>query len=74
MKRETWKTDDGRGRDARRPGEIPRAGWEDILWRTKNELRADRVTLVAAGVTYYLLLALFPALASMVSLYGLELR
>ena len=31
---------------------------------------ADRITLIAAGATFYLLLALFPALAAFVSLYG----
>jgi membrane protein len=32
---------------------------------------ADRVMSVAAGVTYYALLAIFPAIAALVSLYGL---
>jgi membrane protein len=36
-----------------------------------QEVSEDRVTLVAVGVTFYLLLALFPALAALVSLYGL---
>jgi membrane protein len=31
----------------------------------------DRVTLIAAGVTVYLLVALFPALAALVAIYGL---
>lgn len=35
-----------------------------------QEFSADNVTLIAAGVTFYLLLALFPALAAFVSLYG----
>jgi len=43
----------------------------DVFWRVVAEISADRVTLIAAGVTYYLLLALFPALAALVSLYGL---
>jgi len=61
----------GRGRDASAPQEVPAAGWKDILWRTWGEISNDRVTLIAAGVTYYLLLALFPALTAFVSLYGL---
>jgi membrane protein len=41
-----------------------------VLWRVAHESNEDRLILVAAGVTFYLLLALFPALAAFVSLYG----
>ena len=61
----------GRGRDARTPAEIPAAGWRDIAWRTWNEFNKDRIPAVAGGVTFFGLLALFPALAAFVSLYGL---
>jgi membrane protein len=61
----------GRGREARRPRQIPWAGWKDILWRTYREISDDRLTLVAAGTTFYLLLALFPFLTAFVSIYGL---
>ena len=60
-----------RGRHARSPGEVPPTGWKDILWRTYNEFSEDRVTLIAAAVTYYLLLSMFPTMAAFVSLYGL---
>jgi membrane protein len=60
----------GHGRRADRPSEIPAAGWWDIGWRVWREVAEDRVLLVAAGATFYLLLALFPALAAFVSLYG----
>jgi membrane protein len=61
----------GRGRQANTPGEIPAAGWRDILWRTWEQINVDRVLAVAAGVTFYSLLALFPALTALVSIYGL---
>jgi membrane protein len=61
----------GRGRDATTPSEIPAAGWKDILYRVYHEVSADRVLAVAAGVTFYGLLALVPALAALVSLYGI---
>ena len=67
------RTADPRGRDAARPTQIPAKGWKDILYRTYTEVSNDRVTLVAAGVTFYLLLALAPTLAAFVSLYGLFL-
>jgi membrane protein len=59
-----------RGRQAESPSEIPAKGWRDILWRVRHKLQDDRVMLVAAGATFYLLLALFPALTAFVSLYG----
>jgi membrane protein len=39
--------------------------------RVKAEVKDDQVPLLSAGVAFYLLLALFPALAALVSLYGL---
>ena len=60
-----------RGREADRPGEIPKAGWKDILFRVKDEMSADNVSMVAAGVAFYVLLAIFPAIAALVSIYGL---
>jgi len=61
----------GRGRHAASPRHIPQQGWKDILNRTRKEVAEDQVPLVAAGVTFYTLLALFPGLAAFVSLYGL---
>lgn len=60
-----------RGRSAEAPSEIPAKGWMDIAWRLVAGFQSDRVMLVAAGVTFYALLALFPAIAAVVSLYGL---
>ena len=61
----------GRGRRATSPWQIPFKGWKDILWRTYERIGEDRLLAVAAGVVFYGLLALFPALTAMVSLYGL---
>lgn len=60
-----------RGRRASHPLQIPWRGWLDIGWRIWTNIGANRIMLVAAGATFYLLLALFPALAAFVSLYGL---
>jgi membrane protein len=59
------------GRDADRPQQIPTAGWRDVLWRVKGEVSKDNLSMVAAGVAFYGLLAIFPAIAAMVSIYGL---
>ena len=64
------KHEAGRGREAEWPSQIPAKGWKDIAWRVWGETSEDRVMLVAAGATFYLLLALFPALAAFVSVYG----
>ncbi len=61
----------GRGRSANSPSEIPPRGWWDILKRTASQVSEDRVMTEAAGVTFYTLLALFPALAALISIYGL---
>jgi membrane protein len=64
-------TDPPRGRTAETPADIPAQGWKDIAWRVYDGIQDDRVLLVSAGVTFYALLALFPATAAIVSLYGL---
>ncbi len=61
----------GRGRAADAPWQIPALGWKDILWRTYREMGRDRLSALSGGVTFYVLLAAFPALAAFVSLYGL---
>jgi membrane protein len=61
---------EGRGRHADTPSEIPYSGWKDILVRIWNDIGKDRILLIAAGTTFYLMLALFPFLAAFVSLYG----
>jgi len=62
---------DGRGRTADKPGDIPKPGWRDILKRVQQDLSANNVGLISAGVAFYALLALFPALGALVMLYGI---
>jgi membrane protein len=60
-----------RGHFAQGPSEIPALGWKDILFRVYNGISDNRILANAAGVTYYALLALFPGIAAVVSIYGL---
>jgi membrane protein len=60
-----------RGRDAGRPSEIPARGWRDVLLRVWTRVGEDNLGLVSAGVAYYALFAVFPALTALVSIYGL---
>ena len=61
----------GRGRMAGNPTEIPARGWRDILVRVYKRIIQDRIGLIAAGVTFYVILGLFPAIVALVSIYGL---
>ena len=56
---------------AERPHQIPHKGWIDIAWRVGGSYFGDRVGFVSGGVTFFILLSLFPALAAFVTIYGL---
>lgn len=60
-----------RGRDANRPSGIPLRGWWDILKRVAFRVMPSQLGLIAAGVAFYALLAVFPAIAALLSLAGL---
>jgi membrane protein len=61
----------GRGRRSKTPLQIPWKGWKDILWRTYERTGEDRLLAIAAGVVFFGLLAVFPAITALVSCYGL---
>jgi membrane protein len=53
------------------PFQIPWEGWKQILWRTYEQIDEDRLLAIAAGVVFFGLLAIFPAITALVSFYGL---
>ena len=61
----------GRGREANTPEEIPLRGWVDILWRVLLAISENRILSTSGGVAFFALLAVFPGIAAIVSLYGL---
>jgi membrane protein len=61
----------GRGRASSNPLQIPWLGWKEILWRTYARTNEDRLLAIAAGVVFFGLLAVFPAVTALVSCYGL---
>ena len=61
----------GRGREAKTPEQIPARGWKDILWRVLWSISEDRILSTSGGVAFFALLAVFPGIAAIVSLYGL---
>lgn len=60
-----------RGRDAGSPTQIPASGWRDVFIRAFRRIGQDRLTLTAAGVAFYGLLAAFPLIAAAIALWGL---
>lgn len=62
---------DGRGRRATHPVHIPLMGWKDILLRVFHAFSDNNLSIIAAGVSFYGLLAIFPGVAAFVSIYGL---
>lgn len=53
-----------------RPDE-PAPRWREIAFRVKDQISEDNLGHIAAGVAFYWLLALFPALGALISTYGL---
>ena len=53
------------GRHAKAPWQVPWKGWKDIFWRTYQQIGEDRLLAVAAGVVFYGLLAVFPAVTAL---------
>ena len=62
---------DAAGREAERPSEIPPRGWFAVLKRVKAEVKDDNVPLLAAGVAFYAILAIFPAIIALATVYGM---
>ncbi|WP_323959446.1 YihY family inner membrane protein [Arthrobacter sp. JZ12] len=53
------------------PTDIAKPAWGYIFKRTINEFSKDQCTDLAAALTYYAVLAIFPALLALVSILGL---
>jgi membrane protein len=54
-----------------KPTDLGGRSWKDVLKRTVKEAQDDNLTDWAAALTYYAVLALFPALIVLVALLGL---
>ena len=62
---------DGQGQSAETPSEIPKRGWWSILERVYSSLKTKNLSILAAGVAFFAMLSVFPALAALVAIYGL---
>jgi membrane protein len=59
------------GRVPEQPTDLRRPSWVGVLKRTLREFQEDQLTDLAAALTYYGILAIFPALIALVSVLGL---
>ena len=63
--------ENAQGRHAEKASEVPARGWKSILQRTRDDIRHDHLMTVSGGVGLFFLLGLIPALAAIISIYGL---
>src|SRR5918998_1211045 len=61
----------GAGGDGKAPTQVLKRSWKDVVKRTVREFQDDDLTLLAAALTYYGVLSLFPAMLVLVSILGL---
>ena len=71
MQREGSTGNEGRSRPPGGPTDLEKRSWLDVLKRTVREFREDELTDRAAALTYYGVLAIFPAILALVSVLGL---
>lgn len=58
-------------RYARRPRQVGLSGWWRVLKQTGRNLGGDNLSIFCAGVAFFTLLSIFPALLGAVLIYGL---
>jgi membrane protein len=61
----------GLGRQATRPGDFPPRAWGHVLSRVWLGIGRDHLSIIAAGVAFFGVLAIFPAIAALIALYGM---
>lgn len=58
------------GRNASDPRHFRWRDWRDIGWRVVADVGGDHLSVIAAGIAFFAMLALFPSMAALISLYG----
>ncbi len=62
------------GSNYNNPSKIPFSGWKKIVLSVKDEIGENNVSIISAGVAFYAFLAIFPAIAALISIYGLAMN
>src|SRR5580658_5030266 len=61
----------GQDRSADIPRDISEQGWWNILKRVYADLDNKNISVLAAGIAFYAMLSIFPALAVLIAVYGI---
>jgi membrane protein len=61
----------GAGRDARQPGDFDRRAWKHVFWQVWNGIYEDHLSIIAAGVAFFGMLAVVPSIAALIAIFGL---
>lgn len=69
--REAMATSTSKQASPEKPRELSGSAWRAAGKRTFREFKADNVTDMAAALTYYGVLAIFPAITALISIVGL---
>ena len=56
------------------PAKISFTGWKTVLKRVIDQVSENNISIISAGVAFYSFLAVFPAIAALVSIYGLAMN
>jgi membrane protein len=67
---EQARIEDGHGRRVTDPADFPTAGWKDITLRTIDSIKYNHLSIIAAGVAFFLLLGIIPSLTAALMIYG----
>lgn len=57
--------------DARRPSNLSKGGWWRALRRVMTQADRQNLGLISAGVAFYAMLSIFPALAALIAIWGI---
>lgn len=65
------RPDSSREKSNNQPPGTSKHSWRQILSRTKEKIKEHNLSIIAAGVAFYIFLGLIPALGALISIYGL---
>ncbi|TPE52978.1 YihY/virulence factor BrkB family protein [Amaricoccus solimangrovi] len=59
------------GREARRPTDLTKRSWKQVLLRVWNGIAEDHLSIIAAGVGFFGMVAVAPSFAALIGIYGI---
>lgn len=65
------RTKTSQDRRATSPLSVTRHGWWSVLWRVYRSTQQHHIGMMASSIAFYGLLSLFPAIAALISIWGM---